>query len=119
MSSVAGPGRTWNFYAHAIRGTYQHIGSKQWVELHGSPHLVVSVIAEEWIGDARDPTVTHYGWESWSNPGNVTMIYPRSSGREDLVPWLLLEMCFPAGMQAEIQGCEGRMIALRIEQRDA
>ena len=110
-------GRTWDFHAHASRGTYWHVGTRRWVELHGLTDPVVAVVAEEWLGDVRDPEVTHYGWEYIDKPGSVTMIWPRSRGREDLTPWLLLNMCFTYGMQAEIDACKGRMVALRLTQR--
>jgi hypothetical protein len=77
----------------------------------------VSVIAEEWRGDVRDPEVTHYGWEYMDKPGSVTMIWPRARGRDDLTPWLSLNVCFAYGMQAEIDAGKGRMVALRITQR--
>jgi len=117
-------GRTWNLHAHASRGTYWHIGTERWVKLHGLTDPVVPVLLEEWLGDPRDPEVTHYGWEYNAKPGSgeynakpgsVTMIYPRAKGeRPDLLPWLSLNMCFAYGMQAEIDAGKGKMVALRI-----
>ena len=117
MLNTATAGRTWDFYAHARGSTYWFVGAKPWVELHGLTDPVVPVIAEEWLGDVRDPEVTHYGWEYTGKPGSVTMIWPRARGREDLTPWLSLGMCFPYGMQAEIEAGKGQMVALRIAQK--
>lgn len=111
-----GVGRAWSLHAHDVRGTYWHVGERRWVEMHGLTHPIVPVIAREHIGDARDPKVTHYGWEYANKPGRVAMIWPRASGREDISPWMLLGMCFTYGMQAEIDAGKGKMVALRITQ---
>lgn len=112
-------GRTWNLYASSSRSTYWHIGPKRWVELHLLDHPIVPVLVEEWLGDVRDPSVTHYGWESGEivdgkcGVSGISMIWPRARGG-DCSPWVSLGMCFPYGMQAEIDAGKGKMIALRI-----
>jgi len=114
--SVNAP-RTWNLYAHASRGTYWHIGNKRWVELHGLRDPIVPILVEEWVGDVRDPEVTHYGWEDADKPGKVTMIWPRVSNNDRLPPWMSLNMCFAYGIQAEIDAGKGKMVALRVTER--
>lgn len=111
-------GRSWNLHACASRGTYWHLSAKRWVELHGLKDPIVPVLAEEWLGEVRDPEVTHYGWEYTDKPGSVTMIWPRAKGRADLVPWLSLNMCFAYGMQVEIDAGKGKMVALRVVQTE-
>lgn len=117
-------GRTWALYAHASRGTHWHLGAKQWVELHGLDDPIVPVLAEEWLGDARAPEVTHYGWEDTDKPGHVVMIWPRARDDRDRghdpvpTPWMLLGMCFPYGMQVAVDHGDGKMVALRVTERE-
>ena len=110
--------RTWNLWAYYWRGTYWHIGAKNWVELHGLSHPLVAVRVSEHGGDPRDPKVTHYGWEATDKPDKVTMIWPRAHGErvqgEKLTPWMSLDICFAYGIQAAISHGDGKMLSLCI-----
>jgi hypothetical protein len=96
-------------------GEIWNVGSKVWLttcaSLFGN-HVIIAVLVEE-ISEPEGVLVTHYGWEYTHKPGTLTMIYPRATSERNK-PWMLLDMCFPYGIEAAIKRGEGQMLALRI-----
>lgn len=110
--------RTWNLYAtrSARSGTLQHIGALWWVKLHGLREAIVPVLVEERTDAPEATDVTHYGWEDFETRREApSLIYSRTGAPHS--PWMLLDMCFPYGLQAAIERGRGQMLALRITER--
>jgi hypothetical protein len=115
-------GRTWDLYAcRYVSGKFMHIGEKRWVELHQLTEPIVSVRVEEILDDPIRPDVTHYGWEYTDGSalaqrlaGRPSMIQIRAGEKH---PMGLLAMCFPYGLEAQIESGEGRVIALRVTEQ--
>lgn len=126
-------GRTWKLFAHRYerdgKVTYQHVGEQWWVEIHHIDRPVVAILVEEIIGDPFEPSVTHYGWEALSrprpgdedDPRNPLTVQLRASSdpSDPSRALMLLNVCFPAGIETEIQNGAGKLLALRITERPA
>lgn len=110
--------RTWKMYAcRTSRGKFEHIGDRRWVKLNFSSDPIVPVLVEELDGDPRVPEVTHYGWEEFGDRGRdrPEMIMVRAGATPYQIerPWVLLEMCFTYGMQAEVDRGRTALAPLR------
>ena len=93
----------WHMWAHRYdNGDLHNLGERWWVEIHGLPDPIVAVDVAE-VADG-DPAATHWGWV---DTGDATpeMIYPRES---------LFSMCFPYGVQAEVDAGKGRVVRLAV-----
>ena len=99
---------SWPMWAHDRKGEYQNIGEKWWVELHGLPDPVVPVSVAEVADNA--PDATHWGW-IWADHG---------TGRPEMI-WAFrgaFDAQFPYGPDAEVEAGEGRVVRLRITERE-
>jgi hypothetical protein len=119
MSNV---GHTWKLWAQRFEnGTFWHVGARRWVALHGLSHPIVSVLVEEILSDPYAPEVTHYGWQyaedsPYRHSDTPAMIQIRT-GSEPPRARMLLNMCFPYGLDAAISKGDGQVVALRITER--
>lgn len=118
-------GRTWQFWAHRYEsGALWHIGAREWVELHQLTDPMVAVFVEEILGDPYGVEVTHYGWQyalgsRYRHGDAPTMIQVRT-GNDPANPKrgrMFLDMCFPYGVDAEVERGDGNIVALRITER--
>lgn len=91
----------WRMYAHDLNGKPHHVCAKEtMVALYG-PGEVRAVDVTE-----TEDNPTHWGWLDTKKPdGPPHMVWP-SRGQ--------IEMCFPYGMNAEIERGGGRMVELTI-----
>ena len=99
---------SWDLWAHARKGTYQHIGQKWWVEIHQLPDPVVPVTVTL-VGDDA-PDATHWGWVSASGQGR---------GRPEMI-WATrgaFDAQFTYGPEAEEKRGKGHVVRLRITER--
>jgi hypothetical protein len=97
--------------------TYWHVGTKRWVDLHGSRDPTVPVLLEEVLGNNFAPEVTHYGWEDAEHPRELpSMIQVRTGASADRA-MMFLDMCFPYGLEAALEKKTGWVVALRITER--
>jgi len=93
----------WRMWAHRYDdGDLHNLGERWWVEIHGLREPIVEVDVVEVADD--DPAATHWGW---MDPGDTepVMIYPRE---------FLFSMCFPYGVQAEVDAGKGRVVRLAV-----
>ncbi len=118
MTSI---GRTWELWACRYEsGTFMHVGARRWVELHYLPEPIVPVLVEEVLGDPLAPEVTHYAWEDTDRPrASPAMVQRRAHASPGIQrsAWMLLDMCFPYGVKAEVDAGRGKILALRITER--
>jgi hypothetical protein len=99
---------SWDLWAHARKGSYQHIGEKWWVEIHQLPDPVVPVTVT--LVDKDAPDGTHWGWIDATG---------RDHGRPVMI-WAFrgaFDMQFPYGPEAEEERGKGRVVRLRITER--
>lgn len=100
---------SWDLWAHARKGSYQHIGDKWWVEIHGLPDPVVPVNVVLVDKDAADGT--HWGW--------IDATDRHGDGRPVMI-WTFrgaFDAQFPYGPEAEEKRGKGRVVRLRITER--
>jgi hypothetical protein len=102
----------WDMWAHDYHGqhqrSYQHIGEKWWVEIHGLPDPVVAVRVTEVETDSPDGT--HWGWiDAGKESGPPCMIWAHRGA---------FDMQFPYGTEAEQERGKGRVVRLRITARE-
>ena len=96
------PGR-WRMYAHRYdSGDLHNLGSLRYVQAHGVSKPIVEVDVTEVAED--DPAATHWGWLR-ANDDTPVMIYPRE---------VLFRVCFPYGVQAEVDAGKGRVVRLAV-----
>lgn len=96
------PGR-WRMWAHRYdSGDLWNLGSRWYVEFHGVPKSIVEVDVAEVADD--DPAATHWGLMRAGETEPV-MIYPRE---------VLFRVCFPYGVQAEVDAGKGRVVRLAV-----
>ncbi|ACU71891.1 hypothetical protein Caci_2982 [Catenulispora acidiphila DSM 44928] len=94
---------TWRMFAHRYdSGDLHNLGSRRYVEFHGVSAPIVEVDVVEVSDD--DPTATHWGWMGMDITEPV-MIYPRE---------VLFRVCFPYGVQAEVDAGKGRVVRLAV-----
>lgn len=96
------PGR-WRMWAHRYNnGDLHNLGSRRYVEAHGLTNPILEVDVVEVADD--DPATTHWGWMQAGKTEPV-MIYPRE---------VLFRVCFPYGVQAEVDAGRGRVVRLAV-----
>lgn len=116
---------SWQLWATRGKdGTFRNIGERRWVLLHYSADPTVPVTVTEVSGDLHTREITHYGWRySKSSPyrrGDVpTMIQRRvpSGADEPRKALMLLDLCFPCGLDSAIKQGAGEIVALRVKER--
>jgi hypothetical protein len=122
---VSAVGRTWHLWAHRYKsGEFWHVGARPWVELHRVACPIVSVLVQEILGDPYAEEVTHYAWQyaagsRYRHDDVPTMIQVRT-GNDPTNPKrarMLLDMCFPHGVDATVARGDGAMVALRITEQ--
>ena len=87
----------WRLFAHEIRGTYFHFGSRFFVEIHQMSHPIVEVDL------IVDPEGRYWGWLR-TGTDTPTMIWPTR---------MQFDMCFPYGAQAEEARGHGQVLRFR------
>lgn len=93
----------WRMCAHRYEnGELYNLGSRRYVEFHGVPKPIVEVDVTEVADD--NSTATHWGWMRPADTEPV-MIYPRE---------VLFRICFPYGVQAEVDAGKGRVVRLAV-----
>jgi len=93
----------WRMWAHRYdNGDLHNLGSRRYVEAHGLRKPIIEVDVAEVSDD--DPAATHWGWMRPTDTEPV-MIYPRE---------VLFRVCFPYGVQAEVDAGKGRMVRLAV-----
>jgi hypothetical protein len=98
---------SWLMWAHE-HGTYQNIGARWWVKIHGLPYPIVPVTVTEVGRDSPDGT--HWGWiRGDRDGGRPVMIWAH---------WGAFGMQFPYGVTIEEERGTGRVVRLRITPRD-
>lgn len=100
------PGR-WRMWAHRYdNGDLHNLGSRRYVEFHGVPKPIVEVdVVEVAEGDSA---ATHWGWIRAGETEPI-MIYPRE---------VLFRVCFPYGVQAEVDAGKGCVVRLAVSEVD-
>ncbi len=97
----------WRMWAHLYdNGELHNLGERWWVEIHGLPDPIVPVDVVEVQAD--DPSATHWAWMD-GDRDEPQMVYPRES---------LFSMCFPYGVQAEVDAGRGRVVRLAVMEVD-
>ncbi len=118
-------GRTWKLWAYRYEsGKLWHVGARRWVELHRLNHPLVPVLAEEILGDLYAEEITHYGWQyhegsKYRHGDAPTMIQVRTGNdpKDPRRALMFLNMCFPYGVNAEIERETGAIVAMRVTER--
>jgi len=118
-------GRSWDLWAYRYeRGTFHHVGSRRWVELHQLAHPLIPVLVEEILGDPYAPEITHYGWQyaegSLYRHGDAPTMIQVRAGTDPKDPrrsMMLLSMCFPYGLEGALAKGDGAVVAMRITER--
>jgi hypothetical protein len=117
--------RTWKLWAYRHEnGKFWHVGERWWVELHQLDHPLVPVLVEEILGDLYASEITHYGWQyvegsRYRHGDAPTMIQVRTGNdpKDPKRALMFLSMCFPYGLDAETEKGDGRVVAMRITER--
>lgn len=99
--------KSWDMYAHENTRDngekwFAHVGEKKWVELHMLKEPIVAVKV------TLDEKGTYWGWMH-SSKDKPSMIYPSLK---------LLEMCFPYGLEIEVEHGNGKAVRLTIVRRE-
>lgn len=93
----------WRMFAHRYEnGDLRNLGSRRYVEAHSVWAPIVEVSVAE-VPDG-DPAATHWGWMA-TDATEPVMIYPRE---------VLFRVCFPYGVQAEVDAGKGRVVRLAV-----
>lgn len=93
----------WHMFAHRYdNGGLHNLGVRRFVEAHGVAAPIVEVDVAE-VHD-YDPAATHWGWMRPTDTQPV-MVYPHE---------VLFRVCFPYGVQAEIDAGKGRIVRLAV-----
>jgi hypothetical protein len=112
-------GRTWQLWAtRRENGALWNVGARPWVKLHGLKDPIVAVFVEEVLGDPYAPEVTHYAWEYHDKPERSPMMVQIRTGDSPKRAMMFLNMCFAYGVKAAIDRGEGKILALRITERN-
>lgn len=122
MSRVSRVGRTWELWAYRYEsGALWHVGARRWVELHRLDHPLVPVLVEEILGDLYAPEISHYSWQypegsRYRDSDVPTMIQIRTGNdpKDPKRALMFLSMCFPYGLDSELEHGDGSIVALRI-----
>jgi hypothetical protein len=90
----------WDMFAHQLPdGSHADFGSRLFVKFHGENRPIVPVRLFE------DPEGRYHGWLA-EGEDTPSMIWPTA---------MQLGMCFPYGIEVEIEQGKGRPIRLRCE----
>lgn len=90
-------------FAHRYdNGDLHNLGVRRYVEAHGVNAPIVEVDVVE-VPDG-DLAATHWGWMRPDDTQPI-MIYPRE---------VLFRVCFPYGVQAEVDAGKGRVVRLTV-----
>jgi hypothetical protein len=94
----------WNLYANKYpNGRFSHVGRKRWVELHNCGEIYPVTVSE-------DPEGDYWGWRDASKPVSDPPCMIQQAR-------IVLDMCFPYGVDNAIETKQGSIVRLTIVPR--